>query len=103
MFSPLFVLIKKAFHPPWPCYCVDYLITVEVGDDTVNLGGSAQRHCLDATVGTWVQELWAWYTGVGRSGRGRVTGPWSWCAELQPEVSLEARIVNISFELSLNY
>ena len=95
MFSPLFVLIKKTFHPPLAMLHL-YLVAVEVGNNTVNLGGPPQRHRLDAPVGARVQELRAWYPGVGGCGRGRAPYTRGGRAELQPEVSLEARIVNVS-------
>ena len=98
MFSPLFVLIKKTFHPPAPCHNFLYLIAVEVGHDAVNLGGPAQGHSLDAAVGARVEELRAWHARVGRGGRSRATGVGRGRAELQPEVSLEARIVNVALE-----
>ena len=74
-----------------------HLISVEVGHHAVNASGPAQCHSLDAAVGAGVQEQRPEGRRGARHGARRpLTGRWG-AAELQPEVSLEARIVHVTF------
>ena len=77
-----------------------HLISVEVGDLAVDLGGPAQGDRLDTPVGGRVEELRPGRGGGAGHGRPAFPGSLtlrSWTAELQPEVSLEPRVVDVTF------
>ena len=75
---------------------VNHLVAGEVGHLAVDPGGLAQGHRHHAAVGARVQEVGAGRRGGGRGGgaRGRL-GPRA--RELQPEVALEAGVVNVAW------
>ena len=88
--SELQVPGPNSCHPP----VLAHLVAGQVGHGAVYASWPAQGHCLDAAVGAGLEEA--------RPGRGRAHSHWRRlrlgprAAELQPEVPLEARVVNIA-------